>query len=377
MVNVYFAPMEGITGYVYRNAHNRFYGHIDQYYTPFIVPNQTRRLTSREMNDILPEHNREVKVVPQILTNHADDFIWAAGKAQALGYETVNLNLGCPSGTVYTKRRGAGFLTYPDELDCFLETVSEELARMGVRLSVKTRIGVENPDEFGPLLKIFNRYPLERLIIHPRVRTEYYQGKPHMEAFQAAVRESTNPVCYNGDIFSVKDFEAFRRMFPKADCIMAGRGLLTNPALAEQIKSCGREVPAEHGTGGRRQEHAGEPARQENAEEQSQREDADGQKRQEHASTQKQQENVKGQARRLRQFHDELLAGYREVMSGDRNVLFKMKELWFYLAYAFENSEKQVKKIRKAGNMGAYLEAVDRLFEECPPDVRGAFPGSL
>lgn len=347
MMEVSFAPMEGITGYIYRNIHHRLYGGIDLYYTPFIVPNQTRRLTSREMNDILPEHNQGISIVPQILTNHADDFIWAAKKAQALGYQTVNLNLGCPSGTVYAKRRGAGFLAYPDELNRFLDTVSTTMKDLGIRLSVKTRIGVENPDEFGRLLEIFNQYPLEKLIIHPRVRTDYYHGHPHMEVFQIAVQESVNPVCYNGDIFSVKDFAAFCETFPKADCVMLGRGLLTNPALAEQIKEYSNEKNMENGQpDGKMHEHP------------------DG----------KMHDSI--QVQRLRQFHDELLAGYREVIPGDKNVLFKMKELWFYLAYAFQNGDKLVKKIRKAGNMGAYVEAVDRLFDECPLDEQGAFPGS-
>lgn len=344
-MKVYFAPMEGITGYLYRNIHHRFYGNIDEYYTPFIVPNQTRRLTSREMNDILPEHNQGITVVPQILTNRADDFVWAARKAQALGYQTVNLNLGCPSGTVYAKGRGAGFLAYPDELDRFLETVSAELEKLGIRLSVKTRIGVESSDEFGRILKIFNQYPLEKLIIHPRVRTDYYRNHPHMEVFQTAVQESVNPVCYNGDIFSVHDFSLFCEAFPETDAVMLGRGLLTNPALAEMI--------------------------QENSKIQK------NSRQQESLETQERSElQAHLRAQKLRQFHDALLDGYRQVISGDRNVLFKMKELWFYLAYAFVDGEKLVKKIRKAGNMETYKEAVDRLFAERRLDENGAFPGS-
>ncbi len=333
-MKVYFAPMEGITGYVFRNVHHRFYNHITEYYTPFIVPNQTRRLTSREMNDILPEHNRDIPVVPQILTNKADDFVWAARKAQTLGYREVNLNLGCPSATVVPKHRGAGFLAYPDELDRFLETVAEELDTLGIRLSVKTRIGLDDPSEFDRLLQIYNRYPMEKLIIHPRVRTDYYRNHPNMEVFRMAVKNSIHPVCYNGDLFSVGDVACFHEKFPAIDSVMLGRGLLTDPALAGKVEAginktetCGRE-------GGEKKK------------------------------------------RRLRQYHDALLDGYREVMSGDRNVLFKMKELWFYLAYRFEDGEKPVKRIRKANSMEAYEDAVNRLFGECELAANNAFPGT-
>ena len=75
-----FAPMEGITGYVFRNAHHRHFHGIKTYYTPFISPNQTRKFTPRELNDVRPEHNEGVPVIPQILTNKADDILWAAGR---------------------------------------------------------------------------------------------------------------------------------------------------------------------------------------------------------------------------------------------------------------------------------------------------------
>ncbi len=317
----YFAPMQGVTGYVFRKMHNRFYGCIDEYYTPFIVPNQTRRLTSREMNDILPEHNQGVHVVPQILTNHPENFMWAAGKVKALGYEEVNLNLGCPSGTVVSKGRGAGFLAYPQELDRFLDMVSESLRKLDMRLSVKTRIGVESPEEFEGLLRIFNRYPLEKMIIHPRVRTDYYRNAPNLDMFRMAVEQSVNPLCYNGDLFSAGDFNAFCKKFPGAEAVMLGRGLLANPALAEEINGmrC-----------------------------------ADGAR----------EKGFQSERQRLRAFHDALLDGYREAITGDRNVLFKMKEVWFYLAYAFEDGSRHVKKIRKAQKMTDYLSAVDRLFSE-------------
>ncbi len=320
-MKIYFAPMEGFTGYVYRNAHQQYFGHEDQYFTPFITPNQTKKLTSRELNDVAPEHNRGLSVVPQILTNKAEDFIWAAGKLKELGYREVNLNLGCPSGTVVSKNRGSGFLAWPVALERFLGEVSLVLGQMGIKLSVKTRIGKDDPEEFVDLLKIFNRYPLEKLIIHPRIQTDFYKNHPNMEVFEMAVRESANPVCYNGDLFSVRDMEEFKRRFPEVEALMLGRGILTNPALPAMVLGGGLDK------------------------------------------------------RQLKAFHDAVLEGYRQAIQGDKNVLFKMKELWFYLGDAFEDSKKHVKKIKKSQCMEDYRAEADNLFASCslagPPVFHG------
>ncbi len=310
-MDCYFAPMEGITGYVYRNAHHRIYHNITQYFTPFIAPNRSHKLTSREMNDILPENNGEIPLVPQLLTNRAEDFIWAAEKIQELGYDEVNLNLGCPSGTVVAKYRGAGFLALAQELDRFLETVSDEMQRREMKFSIKTRIGKDSSGEFENLLAIFNRYPLEKLIIHPRIQADFYKNHPQLQVFQEALVRSRNPVCYNGDIFSVDDFLRIREIFPDLDMVMLGRGLLQNPALAEKIKAFGYE-----------------------------------------AATEKQ---------RLKKFHDNVLEGYRQAIPGDKNVLFKMKELWHYWGENFAD-EKRKKKIKKARSMEEYIAVAEQLL---------------
>lgn len=325
-MKLYFAPMEGITGYVYRNAHHQYFDHVDQYFTPFITPNQTKKLTSRELGDVMPEHNRGVQVVPQILTNKAEDFIWAAGKLKEFGYDEVNLNLGCPSGTVVSKNRGSGFLAWPVALDRFLCTVSGELGQMEMKLSIKTRIGKDDPEEFEDLLRIFNRYPLEKLIIHPRIQTDFYKNHPNLEVFRLAVRESVNPVCYNGDLFTVQDAVDLKAQFPEVEELMLGRGTLTNPALPAMIKvweTKGADVTAPGAVQG---------------------------------GLDKQ---------RLKAFHDAVLEGYRQAIQGDKNVLFKMKELWFYLGDAFEDSKKPVKKIKKSQSMEEYRAQVDHLFASC------------
>lgn len=321
-MKIYLAPMEGITGYVYRNVQHRYYNHIDKYFTPFITPTQHRKLTSRELNDILPEHNQKMCVVPQILTNQAEGFLWAAGKAKELGYREVNLNLGCPSGTVVSKGRGAGFLADPWKLGRFFDEVSEGILQMDMRLSVKTRIGVLDPEEFYELIEVFNRYPLSELIIHPRIRTDYYKNHPNLGVFRDAVRLSRHPLCYNGDIFRAEDCRLFAAAFPEVDTVMAGRGVIANPGLAEEIRT-----------------------------------------------------GTKLEKTRLKAFHDALLLAYREAIPGDKNVLFKMKEVWFYLACDFADSDRQIKKIKKAGTIKEYEAAVDLVFSECPLIGEPGFAG--
>ncbi|PXV89123.1 tRNA-U20a,U20b-dihydrouridine synthase [Lachnotalea glycerini] len=308
-MNFYFAPMEGLTGYIYRNAHNTFFNSkINKYFAPFIQANQSESFKARELNDLLPEHNEGISVVPQILTNRAKDFIHTSKKLKALGYKEINLNLGCPSKTVVTKNRGSGFLEKTKELDEFLEEIFTSFIS---EISIKTRIGIENEEEFYELLDIYNKYPIKELIIHPRLQQDFYQNKPNLAIFEYALNNSTNPVCYNGDICKVKDYCDLQQRFHNLDTIMIGRGLLANPALVHEITANNRL-----------------------------------------------DKNV------LKQFHDKIYFDYQEILSGDRNVLFKMKELWFYMITIFTDNEKYTKKIKKSQKLSDYEDAVSRLFQE-------------
>ena len=202
----YLAPMEGITGFIYRNAYEKFFHNIDKYFTPFIVANKSKSLKTKELRDVLPENNNCMNIVPQILTNNSEDFIITSKRLQQLGYNEVNLNLGCPSGTVVSKNRGSGFLALRDELDRFLEEI---FTLENMKISIKTRIGKDNPEEFYELIKIYNKYPLEELIIHPRTRNDFYGNKPNLDVFKDALSLSKAEVCYNGDIFTVDNYNNF------------------------------------------------------------------------------------------------------------------------------------------------------------------------
>ncbi|PWE87496.1 diguanylate cyclase [Eubacterium ramulus] len=306
-MNLYFAPLEGIGGYIYRNAQADYFEKADKYYSPFLAPNQNRSISPKEYKDIAPEHNEDIMLVPQIMANNAEIFLKAAQELEQLGYKEINLNLGCPSRTVVTKYRGAGFLAKPDALEQFLEEV---YSKLNIRLSLKTRLGMEDEEEFEHLLDIYNKFPVSELIIHPRVQTDYYKNTPRMESFLNALEKSKNPVVYNGDIFNKEKYQQVMKQMDVSG-VMLGRGVLANPALFGEIRG-----------------------------------------------------TEKLSKERLWEFHERLLADYTQEMSGERNVLFKMKELWFYLAWSFTNTEKYEKKIRKAQHLSDYRLVVKQLFFE-------------
>lgn len=329
-MKLYLAPLEGITTMTYRRAYERNFGGVDRYFTPFIV---NKKLGAREIEGILPENNPGQVLIPQIMSNRAEDFIQVAKEIAAYGYDTVNLNLGCPSGTVVSKKRGAGFLAYPDELDAFL---SEVYDKCPMKISIKTRIGLEDENEWENLLSIYEKYPMEELIIHPRLRIDYYKAPIRMEAFAKAVEQIKVPICYNGEINSLEDVVRIKEQFPQIERIMIGRGVLRYPYLMKQIHE------AEH-DGVRDTVNAGEHIIRSEKSTVSEMSDS---------------ELKNG----IRIFHDELLEEYRIIMSGDRNALFKMKEIWSYLGDSFEGAEKCLKKIKKANHITDYKIAVNELF---------------
>lgn len=312
----YAAPMEGITGYIWRNAHHHYYPGIVKYYTPFLSPGKKTGWTSREKAEILPDHNHRIPLVPQVLTNSAEAMICSAELLHDLGYREVNLNLGCPSGTVVSKGKGSGFLKDPDKLKAFFDKFFEyRLQRnITIELSVKTRLGMEDPEEILTLMKIYNQFPLSEIVLHARVQKDLYKKPARRDIFRQALRACRHPVCYNGDIFTLEDESRFEKEIPEVTRIMLGRGIIANPQLQEMI--------------------------------------------------------VNGTDRdmgRLRLFHDEICTGYENIMSGDRNVLFKMKELWSYLLWEFPGSEKTGRRIKKCTRLSEYKMIVDQWFSEAQP----------
>lgn len=316
-MRVYFAPMEGITGFVFRNAFHAVFQGVDQYYAPFVSPGPDIGIPKRQLRDISPENNRDVPLVPQILTARAPDFLKTAELLYSCGYREVNLNLGCPSGTVAAKGKGAGFLSDPDGLEEFFSEVFRGIPG-DLKISVKTRIGRYVPEEFPELLELYNSFPISELTVHPRILKEFYRGPVHRDVYAYAAEHAKMPLVFNGDILDAEDAAAVQRDFPGTGAVMIGRGLLRDPFLGERIA---------------RREEAGEFVP-------------------EHAGT------------RLRAFHEALVRGYLEAYPENRNVvLAKLKELWDYLGESFPGTEKLRKKMKKSRTVEEYRAAAAMILE--------------
>lgn len=306
----YFAPLDGVTGFIYRNAFAEFFGGPDKYFAPFISPCHNPRLKGKEIKDLLPENNHsEIYLVPQIMANNPEYFIKGAKQLAEMGYQEINLNAGCPSGTVVSKGRGAGFLKDTYLMDKFFDEI---FSKLDMKISVKTRIGLMDAGEFEEILDVYNKYPFEEVIVHPRTRVQLYQGTPDMSAFQHAYENSKNSLCYNGNIFTVEDYKNISSQYC-LDSIMLGRGLLRNPNLINEIKDnevklLSKEV--------------------------------------------------------IRQFHDKIYKDFKEEMSSDKHLLNKMIEMWNYLSFLSKDQHKCAKIIRKAQNVYKYECGVDKIFEE-------------
>ena len=221
--------MEGVTDYVFRRVQAKHFCPADKYYTPFISPTATHRFSPKQLREVLPENNAGINLVPQLIGHNAEDFLWACDELKAMGYNEVNFNLGCPSGTVVSKKKGSGLLSEREMLTRFFDEVFEKTP---VKISVKTRIGRMNTEEFSALLELFSGYPLSELIIHPRLQTQQYNGTPFLPAWEAALGEYSRALCYNGDLFTAEKVESFLESYPETERLMLGRGLAANPAIA-------------------------------------------------------------------------------------------------------------------------------------------------
>lgn len=299
----YFAPLEGLTDFTYRRLHRQYFPGVDRYYTPFFSPTVHRQLTPREAKELPPADQLDAVVIPQLLTKVAEDFTWMAQQCADRGYSEVNLNLGCPSGTVTAKGKGSGMLRQPEELDRFLDTIFRDAP---LPISVKTRIGFSSADEWPALLEIYNRYPICELTIHPRVRTAFYAGEADLDAFAYAVNNTKIPLCYNGDLRTGQQIQNIRNRFPQVDAMMVGRGLIANPGM---FTPGGTSVS------------------------------------------------------QLQAFYDHLEREYVEAFGGPRNAMFRLKEHWGMLQHNFIGGEKLFKQLRKTTDLAQYRSITAQIFQ--------------
>ena len=310
MIALDFAPMESLGSAVFRRLHFRYFGSVDTYGIAFITPTREARFTERQLREIAPEVNEGIPCVPQLLTRRSGDFIWAAKALFRLGYSEVNLNLGCPAGTVVAKGKGAGFLRSPIELEQFLNEIFSEIAPE--QISIKTRLGWSDESEFERLSAIFSQFPIKRLTVHARLKTDQYRGHARVDSFEKAVKNLPIPIGYNGDIVTPEDYKTVVNRFPNLDQIMVGRGLIADPALFRKIR------------GGKRADQ-----------------------------------------KELQAFTEELFEGYAQAWGSRKNAMMRMKEYWFLLSNLFGgDAAKDLKAICKARSESDYQSAVQSLLHE-------------
>ena len=301
----YFAPMEGLTDSIYRRLHHQYFPGLDRYYMPFLSPTVHRTLTNREERELPLADTESFVAIPQILTKVPEDFLWAAEVIKDRGYAEVNLNVGCPSGTVTAKGKGSGMLRDPEGLKRFLDTI---FAASPLPISVKTRLGYEDPEEFTKLLDIYNQHPIAELTVHPRVRSQFYSGNVDMAQFRYAAGHSKNSLCYNGDITSLEDVKRIETEFPNVGAVMIGRGLVADPGMY---------------TGGT-------------------------------------------DRKTLQSFCDALLETYLVAFGGSRNAMFRMKENWGFMITRFDGSDKLWKRLRKTTDLAEYRSITGEIFATLP-----------
>lgn len=240
MAEIYFAPLEDVTGYLFRNLHNRLFAGVDRYYAPFIsAVEPERKIKRRELEDTAPENNHGINMVPQILTNSSVDFINTAKMLINRGYKEINFNLGCPSKDVVKRKKGSGFLMVPDKLDRFFDEIFNALSEKdynNVEISVKTRIGRNDTGNLDRIIEILNRYPISEITVHPRLGKDFYRGPLDMEAFERMYEGLQHPVIFNGELKSTHNIEETVKKYPKLKGVMVGRGMIRDLALAREYK---------------------------------------------------------------------------------------------------------------------------------------------
>ena len=306
------SPLQGFTDFRFRNAFNKYFGGIDGYYAPYIRLKGKKEIKPSHKRDILPENNSDVNVIPQIMTNDADEFLYIAKYVQELGYDELNWNLGCPYPMVAKRGLGSGLLNYPDKIDAVLQKV---YAESDIKVSIKMRLGYEDDDEIFRVLPILEKYSLKNIVVHPRIGKQLYKGVVNLDSFQKCVENTSHKLYYNGDITSVSGFYEIADRFPSIDHWMIGRGIISDPFLPQMIKSKSLEYP-------------------------------------------------ENRIELFSKFHDTLFEEYSQALSGPGHIIIKMLQFWEYFIISFSNSPKGLKKIKKAKNIHAYRMAVNEILDD-------------
>ena len=305
------SPLQGFTDFRFRNAFHKHFGGIDTFYSPYIKLNGKLAVKGSYERDILPENNSTLEVIPQIITNDAEEFLFVAKYVQQFGYKELNWNLGCPYPMVAKCGMGSGLIKNTDQIEHILKRVHNET---DIIVSMKMRMGYENPTEILDVFPILEQYPIKNIAIHARIGKQLYKGGVDLDSFQKCLDTSKQKLYYNGDITSVAKFKELQERFPSIDHFMIGRGLIADPFLPSMIKNNTTEYP-------------------------------------------------KNRLEIFEAFHDEIYREYDAYLQGPTPIRMKMLGFWEYFSESFSNPQKTFKKIKKAGNSKNYEAAVKEIFK--------------
>jgi tRNA-dihydrouridine synthase len=304
--NLLASPLQGFTDFRFRNAVDKLFGGVDTFYAPYIRLQGSMEIKIAYKRDLLPLNNSVRRLVPQVMTNSAEEFLFVAAYVQDLGYQELNWNLGCPYPMVTKRGLGSGLLKHTDKIDDLLKRVSDESE---IKVSLKLRLGYDDGREILNLLPVLEKHNIKSMVIHPRLGKQLYKGEVDLELFQQCVNNTSHPVYYNGDIHSIEKYRELRQQFPTIHGWALGRGLIANPFLAEMIQKDSDGLPANW-------------------------------------------------VERFSDFHDTLFQYYDEALSGPKHIVIKMQGFWEYFSQLFSNPHKAYKAIKKAGSLIVYHEAV-------------------
>ena len=304
------SPLQGFTDFRFRNAFHHYFGGIDTFYAPYIRLDGKMVIKSSYQRDLNPENNTTLEVIPQVMTNNADEFLFVIKYIQDLGYKELNWNLGCPYPMVTKQGMGSGLICNPEKINHILERAHNET---DVLVSMNMRMGYENPDEILHVFPILDKYPLKNIAIHARIGKQLYKGGVNLEAFQKCIESTKHKLYYNGDITTIAKFKAMQERFPSIDHFMIGRGLIADPFLPRMIKNNTTEYPSNRW-------HI------------------------------------------FSEFHDTIYQQYDAALSGPTPIKMKMLGFWEYFSQSFSNPQKTYKKIKKASNPRAYIQSVAEIL---------------
>lgn len=305
------SPLQGFTDFRFRNAFHKHFGGINTFYSPYIKLNGKLVVKGSYERDILPENNTTLEVIPQIITNDAEEFLFVAKYVQQFGYKELNWNLGCPYPMVAKCGMGSGLISNTSQIEHILKRVHNET---DIIVSMKMRMGYENPTEILDVFPILEQYPIKNIAIHARIGKQLYKGGVDLDSFQKCLDTSKQKIYYNGDITSVAKFKELQNRFPSIDHWMIGRGLIADPFLPSMIKNNTTEYP-------------------------------------------------KNRFEIFEAFHDEIYREYDAYLQGPTPIRMKMLGFWEYFSESFSNPQKTYKKIKKAGNSKNYEAAVKEIFK--------------